>query len=71
MHGLWHRDSEQTSEVGMKVKLDREHLDKVIAKALLKDAKEIASGNYQNESDARYFAELYEAMRKVAEHYEP
>jgi hypothetical protein len=56
----------------MKIKLDREHLDKVIAKALRKDAKELESQMpMTNVVDRQYFNEMAKLMRKVAKHYEP
>ena len=55
----------------MKVKLDREHLDKVIAKALRKDAEVVRDSDWTHPDDLAYWDSIYDAMILLAKHYEP
>ena len=55
----------------MKIKLDREHLDKVIAKALRKDAEEIKRVTFTHSDDSIYWGKIRDAMILLAKHYDP
>ena len=55
----------------MKIKVNREDLDKIVGKLLRKDAKDIGSSKYSQHDDIAYWQDVYDAMNLLAKHYDP